>query len=331
MNKHLEFSICISILNEEEHLEKCIESIIESSKDFRCELLFLNNGSSDTSGEILNRYEALDNFNIITLSETVELQSARNMLLNRCKSNLAVFLDADGQVSTNYFSTLVKNLSKDISIYSGPVSEQSSRANIFYELHYLSLIKSDQNFLIGANFVVKVSDALKVGGFPDITYKRGDETALIKLMKENGFKQQYVDELTASNHFVSNPIDFIGSFYYEGQNAFLYMLYFNESLIFKSIYKSIFITGFVLFFIALSMMNHYIFFLGLLVFLAKFSYQHKYWLSLFSQYKKMISLESTKGLLLTLLAHIAHELGFWHSMLINKKPKAWLDHSKELN
>lgn len=323
MEKLLSFSVCISILNEEENLKNCIENIISASKGFDCELLFLNNGSSDASGEILNQYVSLKNCDVISLDKTVELQIARNILLNRSKSNVAVFLDADGEVSSNYFSTLLENFSEDVSIYSGPVPEQSSEINIFFELHYLALMKSDPNFLIGANFVVKIDDALKVGGFPDITFQRGDETALIKLMKENGSKHQFLSELSSSNHFVSEPINFIRSFYYEGQNAFLYMLYFDESVFLKSLYKTIFIVGILLFSMGLVMGNKYLVMGGVLAFFVKFLIRAKYWSVLFSHFIKIVSISSIKGLLVTLLAHITHELGFWYSMLTKKRPKTW--------
>jgi glycosyltransferase involved in cell wall biosynthesis len=317
------FSVCISALNEEENLEACIESVLNASKGHDCELLLLDNGSCDRTQEIMRKYSEVENCRIISFKENMRLQYARNFLLKNCHGKFAVFLDADGVVNNDYFSVLVENLSPRFSIYSGPVIEQSVDENVFYELHYATLAKSDPNFLIGANFVVEVSVALEVGGFPDITVSRGDESPLIALMLKNGSKQLLVTELIASNHFISSSSDFIRSFYYEGQNAYLCMLYFDEPFFAKSMYKGFFLSSLLLLIFGLLTLNVGFVLTGMALIVTKLVCQRKYWIQLFYHFLKIASLSSAKGFAVTIAAHITHELGFWLSMLTRKKPNCW--------
>ena len=322
-------SICVSILNEEENIERCIDAILASSKDFNCELLLLDNGSTDQTSKILRKYNEINNCKIISFSDTVGLDLSRNHLLKNSSGTFAVFLDADGLVNSDYFSVLNQNLSQEYHIYSGPVIEQSSRRNNFYELHYLSLIKSASRFLIGANFVVNVSEALKVGGFPRITARRGDEDPLIKLMLNNGSKQCFIDTLIASNHFINSSKDFVKSFYYEGQNAYLYMLYFEEPFILKTIYKSIFLLGLFVIGIALIMQNFVIGLFGISFLTMKVFFQRKYWARVMHRAKQILSFDILRDLAVLFVAHVTHEFGFLYSMFTRKKPRCWLNKAEQ--
>ena len=51
---------------------------------------------------------------------------------------------------------------------------------------------------------MKTSTALKNGGFPDLTSKRGDETPLIISMTQNGSNQLFIDELITSTILLKN-------------------------------------------------------------------------------------------------------------------------------
>jgi len=311
------------MLNEEGNIGRCLDSILASSIGYNYELLLLNNGSSDGTGNILLNYKDVKNCSIISFEHTVGLNVARNFLLNKSNGRVAVFLDADGVVSSNYFSRLVQSLSPDVSIYSGPVPEQAVDQNIFFELHYRSLMRSDPRFLIGANFAVDVAAAREVGGFPDITVRRGDESPLVALMLKNGARHLFVDDLIASNHFITSSEDFIRSFYYEGQNAYLCMLYFDEPFFAKSVYKAMFVSSLLLCLVGLLMLNVDLILIGMGLMFTKLLWQYKYWTELLGHFLTIASLSSAKGLAVTLIAHITHELGYWHSMLTRKKPNCW--------
>ena len=322
-------SICVSMLNEEDNIERCVDAILASSAGFNCELILLDNGSSDQTSKILGNYNGIDNCKIISFKETVGLHLSRNYLLKNSRGTFAVFLDADGEVGSDYFSVLTQNLSPEYAIYSGPVPEQSTKRNNFYELHYRSLIESDSKFLIGANFVVNIKEALKVGGFPNITVRRGDETPLITLMLNNGSRQYFIDDLTASNHFINSSKDLIKSFYYEGQNAYLYMLYFKEPFVLKTIYKSVFLLGLIVLGISALTQNFIIAFIAISLLAMKLFFQRRYWTKVLHRVKEILSFDVLRSLVVLSVAHVTHEFGFLFSMLTRKKPNCWLDKRKQ--
>ncbi len=51
----VKYSIIVPVYNAEQFLERCIKSLIgQTYKNF--EVIFINDGSSDTSGDILKKY-----------------------------------------------------------------------------------------------------------------------------------------------------------------------------------------------------------------------------------------------------------------------------------
>ena len=60
-------SVIVPVYNNEEYLDKCLSSLTEQSLD-DIEIICVNDGSSDSSLDILNRYEQKDN-RIVVLSQ----------------------------------------------------------------------------------------------------------------------------------------------------------------------------------------------------------------------------------------------------------------------
>ena len=70
-------SIITPVYNVEKYLEKNIESILEQTfKDY--EFIIVNDGSTDTSGEIAEKYEKKDNRIKVINKENGGAPSARN-------------------------------------------------------------------------------------------------------------------------------------------------------------------------------------------------------------------------------------------------------------
>ena len=87
-------SIVIPVYNIEKYLEKCLDSLINQTfKDF--EIICVNDGSKDSSLEILNEYAKKDSrFKIIT-QENGGSGSARNNGLSHAQGKYVQFLDGD--------------------------------------------------------------------------------------------------------------------------------------------------------------------------------------------------------------------------------------------
>lgn len=103
MNNNPEISVVMSVLNGQEYMEKGIESIINQT--FRnWEFIICDDGSTDSTWKILQRYAALD-------SRIIPIRNDKNMglaySLNRCillsKSNILARQDADDESAPNRF------------------------------------------------------------------------------------------------------------------------------------------------------------------------------------------------------------------------------------
>jgi glycosyltransferase involved in cell wall biosynthesis len=313
-------SLCISAFNEEDNLKACIDSLLEAESIGANEIILLNNGSTDKTESIMNQYSNIENVKIISFKNNKRLQAARNHLLEKCIGEFAVFLDADGQISKGYINILLDSLEDEYAIYSGPVIEQSKKTNFMYELHYKSLIDSDPNFLIGANFSVNKKAAIKLGGFPNITRVRGDESPLIDIMKSSGLNHKFIKNLVASNHFISDYKNFLTSGYFEGQNSYLCSKFFKQKLFFKTIYKSLLTFGILLTILGSIVLNWFTISLGLILIIVKLLKNRIYWKSVILNSLSLFFKGSIFYIPAIPLHAVFHEIGFLTSLLLRSKP-----------
>lgn len=98
-------SIVVPIFNVEDYLEKCINSIIEQTYR-NIEIILVNDGSTDSSLKICERFLEIDSRIILLNKENGGLSSARNYGIKHSKGTLLSFIDSDDQVVPDYIETL---------------------------------------------------------------------------------------------------------------------------------------------------------------------------------------------------------------------------------
>lgn len=97
-------SIIIPVYNIERYVRACIESALgQSYPNF--ELLLVDDGSTDTSGDICNQYLGDGRVSVIHKSNG-GLSDARNTGLDRCSGDFVTFIDGDDTVSSCYLKYL---------------------------------------------------------------------------------------------------------------------------------------------------------------------------------------------------------------------------------
>ena len=106
-------SIIVPVYNAERYLRRCVDSIL--CQDFSgFELILVDDGSKDKSGEICDEYAAKD-ARVRTLHEQWEgVSSARNIGLDYANGEWVTFVDSDDYVSPNYFASLTSHESADL-------------------------------------------------------------------------------------------------------------------------------------------------------------------------------------------------------------------------
>ena len=119
-------SVIIPVYNAEKYLERCIDSILaQTFTDF--DLLLIDDGSKDKSGEICDEYARKDNRVKVFHKENGGVSSARNLGLDNANGEWVCFCDADDWVLSEWlqaFSQLISGnedilFSGYISIYNG--------------------------------------------------------------------------------------------------------------------------------------------------------------------------------------------------------------------
>lgn len=100
-------SVIVPVYNAEEYLPACLDSII--NQDLReIELIVVDDGSTDSSGKIADRYAERDSRIRVIHQENAHLSASRNAGLQQAKGEYIAFIDADDWIETNMFSSMYK-------------------------------------------------------------------------------------------------------------------------------------------------------------------------------------------------------------------------------
>ena len=98
-------SVIVPVYNVEAYLERCVESILHQTYT-NFELILINDGSTDSSGQICDhlasQYENIKVYHI----ENAGVSNARNMGIQLATGSWVTFIDSDDFVTQDYLATL---------------------------------------------------------------------------------------------------------------------------------------------------------------------------------------------------------------------------------
>lgn len=96
------------IYNVEIYLERCLNSLINQTYQ-DIEIILINDGSKDNSGEICNMYSKKDNRIKVIHQKNSGVSVARNKGIEQSTGNFITFVDPDDCVENNFVEILVNN------------------------------------------------------------------------------------------------------------------------------------------------------------------------------------------------------------------------------
>lgn len=196
----MKLSIIIPVYNAEQFLQKCLESVFNqnlSPQDY--EILCINDGSTDASLHILNRFQK-ENFNLKVIStENKGPAHARNRGLEIAKGKYITFLDSDDQIYPNTLAEILAKLEeenidilypiihfydekdnllekskieKDSKITTGLLQERRTLPATFYKRQIVGDIRFPEEVLVGEDTVFNalVQSKAKHVSFAEIPY-----------------------------------------------------------------------------------------------------------------------------------------------------------------
>lgn len=111
-------SIIIPVYNVENYIERCIESLIAQSY-INLEIILVDDGSTDKSGEICDRYATADKRIKVLHIKNSGRGEARNIGLSHASGEHIGFVDSDDWVDRDIYKYLIDNIKEtkaDISI-----------------------------------------------------------------------------------------------------------------------------------------------------------------------------------------------------------------------
>lgn len=120
------FSVITSVYNYDKYIGKTIRSVLASDYP-RFELIVVNDGSTDRSPEIIERYAKKDKRIKVINQENQGLSVARNNAMKIAKGDYFWFVDADDYINSKAFSKLAEHIQKTkrpdfVSFYIQPVN-----------------------------------------------------------------------------------------------------------------------------------------------------------------------------------------------------------------
>lgn len=104
-------SIIVPVYNVQDYLRDCIESIRKQTcRDL--EILLIDDGSNDKSGEICDQYSKIDSRIRVFHKKNGGLSSARNIGLDNIKGEYVCFIDSDDTIDSMFIDELLQTLTK---------------------------------------------------------------------------------------------------------------------------------------------------------------------------------------------------------------------------
>ena len=111
-SENARISVIVPIYNVEQYLEECIDSIIDQTY-YNLQIILVNDGSTDCSGVICDRYKEKDKRIEVIHKANGGLSDARNVGLDHVAGEYVCFVDSDDKIDRTFveylYSELIRN------------------------------------------------------------------------------------------------------------------------------------------------------------------------------------------------------------------------------
>ena len=104
----MDISVIIPIYNVEKYLKRCIDSVL-CQKEISMEVILVDDGSTDSSGEICDDYTSkIDNVRCLHIKNSGPA-TAKNKGFDMAKGNFVAFIDSDDEIKPDMFYTMLQS------------------------------------------------------------------------------------------------------------------------------------------------------------------------------------------------------------------------------
>ncbi|MDG1052010.1 MAG: glycosyltransferase family 2 protein [Flavobacteriaceae bacterium] len=181
-------SVIMPVFNCENDVPNAIQSILKQTyEDF--EFLILNDGSSDSTGDILESYRKIDErVKIFNNKSNIGLTKSLNILINKARGEYLARQDSDDISHPKRFEQQLKYMSmKKLPISTTRAKIKNSNKKIpgltYFLPHELSI--KFKNPYIHGSLVIETSLMRKIGGYDEDFYYAQDYKLFSDILKSN--------------------------------------------------------------------------------------------------------------------------------------------------
>ncbi len=147
----MKFSILVPVYNVEKYLEQCVESLLSQTYDGDYEIILVDDGSSDSSGEICDRYaeKSPDKIKVVH-KKNQGLISARDVGIKEAKGEYSLFVDSDDFVEKTLLQVVNEeidsNNNPDMVIYSFQYYDNGKITKRKIDIPNKTFLKEEKNY-----------------------------------------------------------------------------------------------------------------------------------------------------------------------------------------
>ena len=196
----LNASILIPVFNGETYLTECLVSVFDSIGNLKCEVVVVDDGSTDTTPNILNKFSRLHENLVVLTQANSGIEAALNAGLKECSADIVLRMDSDDVMLQHRVERQVQILTenKDISWTSGGAFLMDGGGKILATSwapasHRILSCLDNHNFIIHPSVAFRKSSVLSVGGYQK-TKRFHEDVHLWKKLKAAGKQYMYVPE-----------------------------------------------------------------------------------------------------------------------------------------
>lgn len=102
-------TIIVPVYNVEEYLDRCMATIVSQTYQ-NIEIILVDDGSTDSSGKLCDKYAGKDDRIKVIHQSNQGLSGARNSALNVMKGDYVIFVDSDDEVDVGIVKKLYENI-----------------------------------------------------------------------------------------------------------------------------------------------------------------------------------------------------------------------------
>jgi cellulose synthase/poly-beta-1,6-N-acetylglucosamine synthase-like glycosyltransferase len=192
-------SIVVAARNEENNIDKCLQSLTEQSYSFdKYEIIIVDDGSTDKTASIVQSFsDRFANVHLISLvSDSARQIGHKPVALARgiaqAKGEIILTTDADCLVPPQWIEIMVNHFEEGVVLVAGPVVERESITFFakIEQLEFLGLITTAAGLIgagrpiicNGANLAYLKNAFAAVGGFDNKTNSNDDESLMNQMV-----------------------------------------------------------------------------------------------------------------------------------------------------